>query len=273
MSDVEQVGECVEDGQCGCCCGLLLNTPSPDLRDKGSVDAGGIISHDRAAESIQRLINSHFGNEPRARASIPAQPNYDDDLIASAYVEQQRVASPTAAPPKCFACGDQPGGCARCNPTEVRHYHLPSLGNHNRCALCGDDIIHPLHICDGRIPPTAAPLSVGERPSLDGIFAAAIDDAERDLKRINRRLEQPPVIFKLSHYEDARNVLNWTIGNLKALRERLSASPDDEAMVERTRKAIRSARIIQVDETGELERREDEAMARAVLAAIRKGAP
>jgi hypothetical protein len=48
------------------------------------------ISHDEAREIAQRLINSHFRNEPHARASIPAKPDYDDDLLISAYIEQQR---------------------------------------------------------------------------------------------------------------------------------------------------------------------------------------
>jgi hypothetical protein len=54
------------------------------------------ITHDEAKESLRRLINSHFGNEPKARVGIPARPDYDDDLIMSAYVEQQSAL--TAAP-------------------------------------------------------------------------------------------------------------------------------------------------------------------------------
>lgn len=49
------------------------------------------ISHEEARQSITRLINSHFKNEgERARISIPANPDRDDDLIAHSYVEQQR---------------------------------------------------------------------------------------------------------------------------------------------------------------------------------------
>ena len=47
------------------------------------------ISHDEATESARRLINSHFRQEPYARASIPARPDYDDDLIICAYIKQQ----------------------------------------------------------------------------------------------------------------------------------------------------------------------------------------
>lgn len=36
-------------------------------------------------ESFHRLINSHFHVKPMARASIPARPREDDDLVASAY--------------------------------------------------------------------------------------------------------------------------------------------------------------------------------------------
>lgn len=53
------------------------------------------ISHDEAREAMQRLVNSHFDN-PRethehGRMSIPANPDRDDDLVLSAYIEQQRA--------------------------------------------------------------------------------------------------------------------------------------------------------------------------------------
>lgn len=32
-------------------------------------------------QSVRRLINSHFRREPGARISIPARPDYDDDII------------------------------------------------------------------------------------------------------------------------------------------------------------------------------------------------
>lgn len=48
------------------------------------------ISHDEAREIAQRLINSHFRRKPHARVSIPAKPDHDDDLLISAYIEQQR---------------------------------------------------------------------------------------------------------------------------------------------------------------------------------------
>ena len=46
------------------------------------------IPHAEAREIAQRLINSHFGQEPCARVGIPARPNYDDDLLIHAYIEQ-----------------------------------------------------------------------------------------------------------------------------------------------------------------------------------------
>lgn len=49
------------------------------------------IAHERAAEAVQRLINSHFHNDNRARCSIPARPDEDDDLIASRYVQEQKT--------------------------------------------------------------------------------------------------------------------------------------------------------------------------------------
>ncbi len=52
-----------------------------------------IISHDEAREIAQRLINSHFRNEPGARAGIPARPDYDDDLLIIAYIRQQQAAA------------------------------------------------------------------------------------------------------------------------------------------------------------------------------------
>lgn len=47
------------------------------------------ISHEEARESLTRLCNSHFNREPHARVSIPARPDYDDDLILGAYIKQQ----------------------------------------------------------------------------------------------------------------------------------------------------------------------------------------
>lgn len=50
------------------------------------------ISHDEAREIAGRLINSHFRQAPGARVGIPARPDYDDDLLIIAYIEQQRAA-------------------------------------------------------------------------------------------------------------------------------------------------------------------------------------
>jgi hypothetical protein len=52
------------------------------------------ISHEQARESAQRLINSHFRQEPHARVSIPARPGHDDDLIIMAYIEQHAATAP-----------------------------------------------------------------------------------------------------------------------------------------------------------------------------------
>lgn len=52
------------------------------------------ISHDEAEEIARRLINSHFHQEPHGRFSIPARPEYDDDLLIYAYIKQQAALSP-----------------------------------------------------------------------------------------------------------------------------------------------------------------------------------
>ena len=49
------------------------------------------ITHAEAKEAQQRLVNSHFHNPDHARISIPARPDYDDDLVLAAYIEQQRL--------------------------------------------------------------------------------------------------------------------------------------------------------------------------------------
>jgi hypothetical protein len=58
------------------------------------------IGHDEAQACLSRFIASHFrdGRE-HARFGIPARPDYDDDLVLSAYIEQQRakdLATPAA---------------------------------------------------------------------------------------------------------------------------------------------------------------------------------
>lgn len=52
-----------------------------------------LISHDEARAAMQRLVNSHFrrDNVEIGRFSIPARPDFDDDLVLSAYIEQQRA--------------------------------------------------------------------------------------------------------------------------------------------------------------------------------------
>ena len=57
------------------------------------------ISHQEADEAAIRLINSHFKNDAeRARVSIPANPERDDDLIIRSYIRQQmRRAKPPAS--------------------------------------------------------------------------------------------------------------------------------------------------------------------------------
>lgn len=55
------------------------------------------ISHDDARKVAQRLINGSFRRDGeqleydrRPKFSIPARPDYDDDLVISSYIEQQK---------------------------------------------------------------------------------------------------------------------------------------------------------------------------------------
>ena len=53
------------------------------------------ITHEEARKIAQRFIDRHFGNrdangrEIFPRVSIPARPDYDDDLRLTAYISQQ----------------------------------------------------------------------------------------------------------------------------------------------------------------------------------------
>ena len=65
---------------------------------------GRPVTHDEAAASADRLINSRFGKSNGARASIPARPD-DDDIVITDYILEQRSASDPihsvpAAPPE-----------------------------------------------------------------------------------------------------------------------------------------------------------------------------
>lgn len=64
--------------------------PALDAMAEESIYTKRTITHDEAVEIAHRLINSHFNKEPCARASIPARPDYDDDLLILAFIEQQR---------------------------------------------------------------------------------------------------------------------------------------------------------------------------------------
>lgn len=49
---------------------------------------GRPVTHAEAGASAQRLINSHFHNQDRARVSIPCNPA-DDDIIVTDYIIEQ----------------------------------------------------------------------------------------------------------------------------------------------------------------------------------------
>jgi hypothetical protein len=56
---------------------------------------GRPVTHEEARESAHRLINSHFGNADRARASIPVDYR-DDDVTVVDYIWEQRANQPIA---------------------------------------------------------------------------------------------------------------------------------------------------------------------------------
>lgn len=77
-----------------------LSTPAA----QGTVDTRAFwetqrdIPHEEADAAAVRLINSHFKNDAeRARVSIPANPDRDDDLLIRSYIRQQmrKAASPS----------------------------------------------------------------------------------------------------------------------------------------------------------------------------------
>lgn len=111
------------------------------------------ITHAQAKESLRRLINSHFhprgSDVERARVSIPARPDYDDDLILSTYVKQQ--AALEAAPPS--AGGENAEwsaalGCWTCPHCKCQSLVTFSGGvNQLRCVNCKREL--------NILPPTA----------------------------------------------------------------------------------------------------------------------
>lgn len=50
------------------------------------------ISHAEAQEAFKRFENLFWKRDPGPRVGIPARPDYDDDLILSAYFRQQEEA-------------------------------------------------------------------------------------------------------------------------------------------------------------------------------------
>lgn len=50
---------------------------------------GRPVTHEEASMAAQRLVNSHFNNEDRARMSIPVRAE-DDDVLLSDYIREQQ---------------------------------------------------------------------------------------------------------------------------------------------------------------------------------------
>jgi len=48
------------------------------------------IGHDEALEALKRFENLFWKREPTPRVGIPARPDFDDDIVLHAYIEQQR---------------------------------------------------------------------------------------------------------------------------------------------------------------------------------------
>lgn len=59
------------------------------MADAETQDSGRawMPTKEQAMDSLDRLVNTMFGEKPRARASIPARPQEDDDLVLSAYIK------------------------------------------------------------------------------------------------------------------------------------------------------------------------------------------
>lgn len=70
-----------------------MSRTQPNAGSAKPVFTGREISHSEAVDIARRLVNSHFGQEPGAIASIPAHPDYDDDLLIGAYIRQQIMRS------------------------------------------------------------------------------------------------------------------------------------------------------------------------------------
>lgn len=63
----------------------MTNETRPPMFDR-------VVTHERAMEAAHRLVNSHFRQEPHARASIPASAD-DDDIVITDYITQQTAAA------------------------------------------------------------------------------------------------------------------------------------------------------------------------------------
>lgn len=59
------------------------------LSKMGELDTKHWITDEEAREAVQRLVNSHFHQQPRARMTIPCRLEHDDDVVASSYIRQQ----------------------------------------------------------------------------------------------------------------------------------------------------------------------------------------
>lgn len=68
-----------------------IGAPPREATEDNGVLTKRHIPHDEAKAAAIRLINSHFRNPDHARVSIPAKPDYDDDLVLLAYIRQQAM--------------------------------------------------------------------------------------------------------------------------------------------------------------------------------------
>lgn len=60
------------------------------MRERSQPVSTERVTHEAASEALDRLVAAVFGDTSEVRLSIPARPDYDDDLVLSRYLEQAR---------------------------------------------------------------------------------------------------------------------------------------------------------------------------------------
>lgn len=117
-------GQATEEGK------AALSPPSDILTTRP-------ISHDEANAVAQRLVASHFGNTDteQGRASIPARPDHDDDLLITAYIRQQRAKDEVRQPSPEEASAPAGDGGARTH----REFFVKNMRDLIDCVASGNN--------------------------------------------------------------------------------------------------------------------------------------